>query len=124
MIDVGTLHQHNLFFHHLTGNGVPYSRIGFVAVHSFQFDRLSVHIIITSGKSEFIFGGRSILNLHFAETDNGGNHFNGSVLLILQFGYQRVAIRKFSRPLIRSLYLKNSLNTTGFIRSDFVDHRR
>ena len=124
MIDVSTLHQHNFFFHHLTGNGMSHSRVGFMTVHPFQFNGLSVHIIIASGKPELIFWRRCIFDFHFPKTYDSRNRFNSPVLFIFQFSNKRIAIRKLRRPLVRSLHLKNSLNLTNLIRNDLLYNRR
>ena len=85
MIDITLLHQHNLFFHHLTGYSVTYSRVGFMPVHSFQFYRLAVDIVITAGQAELILIGRSVFDFHFPETDNRRYCLDTPVFMIFQF---------------------------------------
>ena len=75
MVDISTLHQHHLFFHHIARDGMPDRRIRFMAVHAFQLDGLTIYIIVTSGQSEFIFFSRCIFDFDFAETDNSRNGF-------------------------------------------------
>ena len=107
MIDITLLHQHNLFFHHLTGYSVTYSRVGFMPVHSFQFYRLAVDIVITAGQAELILIGRSVFDFHFPETDNRRYCLDTPVFMIFQFRDQGITIRSFCRPFIRIFYFQN-----------------
>ncbi len=124
MVDIRTFHQHYLFFHHLTGDGMSYCRIGFMTVYPFQLDSFSIDIVVTSCKPEFIRRCRRILDFHLTESHNSRNRLNRLVLLVLQLGYQRIAIRKLCRPFIRSFYVKNRLNPARFVRFNFFYHRR
>ena len=48
MVDIGTFHQHHLFFHHIARDGMSDRRIRFMTVHAFQLDGLTIYIIVTS----------------------------------------------------------------------------
>ena len=105
MVDIGTLHQHHLFFHHIARDGMPDRRIRLMAVDTFQLDSLTIYIIVTSGQPEFIFFCRCIFDFHFTETDNSRNCFHRFAFGIFQLRHQRIAIRELCRPFVRSLYI-------------------
>ena len=107
VVDIGTFHQHHFLFHHLTGDGMAYGRIAFVAVHAFQLDSLTIYIIVASGQSELVFRSGRIFYFHFAETDSGGDCFYRTAFLIFQLAYQCITVWLFGRPFIRVLYFQD-----------------
>ena len=117
MVDIGTFHHHDFVFHHFAGDGVTYTRIGFMTVYTFQFYRFTIYIIVTSGQSEFIFRCGSVFDFHFAETDMGRNSFEGTSFFIFQFSHQCIKVRFLSRPFVGLLYFQycfGSYFLTGF----------
>ena len=117
MVDVGTLHQHDLILHYFAGDGVSQSRVAFVAVHTFQFHGLAVHVVITSGQSELVLRCGRVLDFHFTETHDGGNRLDNASFFVFQLAHQGIAVRQFGRPFIRVLHLHHhfrSLLFTGF----------
>ena len=83
MVDIGTFHQHHLFFHHIARDGMSDRRIRFMTVHAFQLDSLTIYIIVTSRQPEFIFFSRCILDLDLTEPDDRRgclHHFPFSIL--------------------------------------------
>ncbi len=54
MVDVGSFHQHDLFFHLLVGNDLTFFRVGLMAVNSFKFNCFSIDIEITASQTKLI----------------------------------------------------------------------
>ena len=69
-----------------------------MTVDTLQLDRLSVEIVISSSQSELILLGRSLLDFHLSEANDGREGLNRSALGILQFSYQCITVRSFCTP--------------------------
>ena len=95
MVDVPPLHQHYLLQHLLSGDGMTCCWIRFMAVHTLQFHRFSVHVEITACQPELILTRRCILYLHRTEAEVGTAHIQHLSFLILQCSSKDIAIRRF-----------------------------
>ena len=108
MVDIGTFHQHHLFFHHIARDGMSDRRIRFMTVHAFQLDSLTIYIIVTSRQPEFIFFSRCILDLDLTEPDDRRGCLHHFPFSILQLSNQRIAIWELCRPFPGSFYIQDS----------------
>ena len=98
VVDVGAFHEHYFLFHLFTGDGMSAFWICFMTVHSFHLDRLAVEIIVASGKSEFVFLGRSVLYFYFPESYDGRESLGSASFLVLQFTDKGISVRTFRTP--------------------------
>ncbi|MNM93507.1 hypothetical protein D3C81_1058830 [compost metagenome] len=92
MVDIRPFHQFHLSFHLLSGHYLTMFRIGLMTVDTFQFHRLAIDIIITSGQAKFIISSLGVFNLNLSKSNVGRNSLYGFVLFILQFSYQSIPI--------------------------------
>ena len=98
VVDVAALHKEHLFLHLLARYVVASLRIVLVAVYTLHLDRLSVEIVVASGKSKLVLVGRSVLNLNLAEAHNGRECLDDVALFVLQFAHKSISVRSLSAP--------------------------
>ena len=98
VVDIGTLHQEYLLLHLLATHRMTRIDIVLMTVHTLQFDRLAVQIIVATCQSKLILVGRRILDFHLTETHDGGEGLHGLALRILQLAHQSIAIRSLGTP--------------------------
>ena len=100
MVDVGTLHQHNLLVLHLAGDGMANGGMALVTVNTLQLHGLAVDVVVAASQTELIVLGLCVLDLHLAETNNGGNGLYYLALLVQKFANESVAIWSLGGPLV------------------------
>ena len=105
MVDIRTLHQHNLMFHLLTRDNLTCQWVGIVAVHTLEFHWLTIDIVISSSQTELVLTCRSILNLNSTETSLETYRFN-NFLTLHQLTNENIDIRFFCCPCCRIVHGK------------------
>ncbi len=106
MVDISALHHHNLFFHPVTAYCMTDGRTGFMAVNTFEFNRHSVYIEISSCNTELILFGGCIFKLNFTESDISGNGFKHLAFLVYELTNESVTPGRFSTPFLRVIESK------------------
>ena len=105
MVNIRTLHQHNLTFHLLTRDNLTRQWVGIVAVHTLEFHWFTINIIISSSQTELILTCRCILNLNSTETSLETYRFN-YFLSLHQLTNENIDVRLFSCPCCRIVHGK------------------
>ena len=127
MVDVGTLHGHDLVFHLTARDDVSRSRIGVVPVDTFQLQCLAVDVEIASGQSEFVFRCRCVLDLHSAEAGLQADRFH-HFLALHQFAHKHIDVGLLRCPrgslVKRERRVEIRLPAVGYARTVAVGLKR
>ena len=105
VVNVRTLHQHNLTFHLLTRDNLTRQRVGIVAVYTLELNWLAVDIVISSSQAKLVLTCRSILNLNRTETSLETYRFN-NLLTLHQLTNDNIDVRLFCCPCCRIVHGK------------------
>ena len=111
VVDIRTLHQHNLTFHLLTRDNLTRQWVGIVAVNTLEFHWFSIDIIISSSQTELVLTCRSILNLNRTETSLETYRFN-NFLTLHQLTNDNIDVRLFCCPCCRIIHGKCLTNVS------------
>ena len=118
VVDVGALHQHNLFLLHFACDGMTNGRMALVAVYTLQFYGLAVDIVVAAGQTELVVLGLGVLDFHLTETYDGRNGLQHAALLVQKFAHQSVAVGSLGCPLAGFYHLQFGLY--GSLAGEFV----
>ena len=105
VVDIRTLHQHNLTFHLLTRDNLTRQWVGIVAVNTLEFHWFSIDIIISSSQTELVLTCRCVLNLNRTETSLETYRFN-NFLTLHQLTNDNIDVRLFCCPCCRIIHGK------------------
>ena len=103
MVDIRTLHQHNLMFHLLTRDNLTCQWVGIVAVHTLEFHWLTIDIVISSSQTKLVLTCWCILNLNSTETSLETYRFN-NFLSLHQLTNENIDIWLFCCPCCRIVH--------------------
>ena len=101
MVDVGPLHEADIFFHHFPGDRMSHGRLRLMAVDTTKFDWFSIEIEILPGEAEFIFFSWSLFNAYFPETNNCREYVKSLPGSVFQLTHKGVAPGSLRRPRLR-----------------------
>ena len=118
VVDVGTLHQHNLLVLHLASDGMANGGMALVTVNTLQLHGLAVDVVVAASQTELVLVGRSVLDLNLAETNDGGNGLQHTALLVQQLTYESVAVGSLGGPLVGRNHVQGCLY--GSLASELV----
>ena len=104
MIDVGSLHEHDLLGHLLSCDGMTSRRISLMPVYSLQLHGLAVDEEIASRISELVLLCRHLLNLNRAHAEISTRTVEYASTFVEQLGYEYIAMRFLGTP---SLWMRN-----------------
>ena len=105
VVNVRTLHQHNLTFHLLTRDNLTRQWVGIVSVYTLEFHWLTIDIVISSSQTELVLTCRSVLDFNRAETSLETYRFN-YFLTLHQLTNNNIDVRLFSCPCCRIVHGK------------------
>ena len=105
MVNIRTLHQHNLTFHLFTRDNLTRQWVGIVAVYTLEFHWFTIDIVISSSQTELVLTCRSILNLNRTETSLETYRFN-NFLTLHQLTNDYIDVRLFCCPCCRIVHGK------------------
>ena len=111
MVNIRTLHQHNLTFHLLTRDNLTRQWVGIVAVNTLEFHWLTIDIVISSSQTELVLTCRSILNLNRTETSLETYRFN-NFLTLHQLTNDYIDVRLFCCPCCRIVHSERLSNVS------------
>ena len=103
VVDIRTLHQHNLMFHLLTRDNLTCQWVGIVAVHTLEFHWFTIDIVISSCQSKLVLTCWCILNLNSTETSLETYRFN-NFLSLHQLTNDYIDVRLFCCPCCRIVH--------------------
>ena len=111
VVDIRTLHQHNLTFHLLTRDNLTRQWVGIVAVNTLEFHWFTIDIVISSSQTELVLTCRCILNLNRTETSLETYRFN-YLLTLHQLTNENIDIWLFCCPCCRIVHGKCLTNVS------------
>ncbi len=98
MVDIRSLHEPDILFHHLTGNGVAHGRLRLMTVHTAELHRFPIQIEVLPGKAELIFRRGSVLDANLTEAYYCREYIKCLSGSVLQFPDKGITVGSLGGP--------------------------